>query len=112
MMTASIPAIPDYCLVTSASSLMLLATELLVPELLPKLILFFLFLLFPGAGTFLLDSLSGEFCEISFHLRHPSKSISACIQPHSITFRSNQTKFTGWTKDKRSQLRSLTGQDS
>ena len=31
----------------------------------------------------------------SFHFRHPSKSIRACIQPHSMTLRSNQTKLTG-----------------
>ena len=35
-------------------------------------------------------------CETSRHLRQPSKSINACMQPHSITFRSSQTKFTGW----------------
>lgn len=32
---------------------------------------------------------------ISFHLRQPSKSISACMQPHSLTLRSNHTKLTG-----------------
>ena len=30
-----------------------------------------------------------------FHVFHPSKSINACIQPHSVTFLSNQIKFTG-----------------
>lgn len=44
---------------------------------------------FPGAD--------GWVCwEKSFHLRQPSKSISACIQPHSMTLRSSQTKFTGY----------------
>ena len=30
-----------------------------------------------------------------FHLRQPSKSIRACMQPHSVTLRSIQTKLTG-----------------
>lgn len=34
-------------------------------------------------------------CEKSFHFRQPSKSMRACMQPHSITFRSSQTKLTG-----------------
>lgn len=33
--------------------------------------------------------------ERSFHLRQPSKSIRACMQPHSMTFRSSQRKLTG-----------------
>lgn len=33
--------------------------------------------------------------EKSFHFLQPSKSISACIQPHSMTFLSSQTKLTG-----------------
>lgn len=33
--------------------------------------------------------------EKSFHLRQPSKSISACMQPHSVTLRESQSKFTG-----------------
>ena len=36
------------------------------------------------------------FCERSFHLRQPSKSIRACMQPHSMTLRSSQTKLTGY----------------
>lgn len=32
------------------------------------------------------------------HLRQPSKSIRACIQPHSVTFCSSQTKLTGYTR--------------
>lgn len=32
----------------------------------------------------------------SFHFLQPSKSMSACMQPHSMTFRSSQTKFTGY----------------
>lgn len=32
----------------------------------------------------------------SFHLRQPSKSMRACMQPHSLTLRSSHTKFTGW----------------
>lgn len=32
----------------------------------------------------------------SFHLRHPSKSMSACMQPHSITLRVSHSKFTGY----------------
>ena len=39
-------------------------------------------------------ALSESFAK-SFHLRHPSKSISACMQPHSLTLRSSQTKLTG-----------------
>lgn len=31
----------------------------------------------------------------SFHLRQPSKSMSACMQPHSITLRVSHSKFTG-----------------
>lgn len=33
--------------------------------------------------------------EKSFHLRQPSKSMRACMQPHSMTLRSSQTKLTG-----------------
>lgn len=33
--------------------------------------------------------------EKSFHLRQPSKSMRACMQPHSMTFLSSQTKLTG-----------------
>ena len=36
-----------------------------------------------------------EAWEKSFHFRQPSKSMRACMQPHSITFRSSQTKLTG-----------------
>lgn len=32
----------------------------------------------------------------SFHFLQPSKSMSACMQPHSMTFRSSQTKLTGY----------------
>ena len=32
----------------------------------------------------------------SFHLRQPSKSMSACMQPHSITLRVSHSKFTGY----------------
>ena len=34
-------------------------------------------------------------CEYSFHFRQPSKSIRACMQPHSFTFRCNHSKLTG-----------------
>jgi hypothetical protein len=34
--------------------------------------------------------------EKSFHFLQPSKSISACMQPHSMTLRSSQTKLTGY----------------
>jgi hypothetical protein len=37
----------------------------------------------------------GAAAEKSFHLRQPSKSIRACMQPHSTTLRSSQTKLTG-----------------
>lgn len=40
-------------------------------------------------GVFSLD------WEKSFHLRQPSKSMRACMQPHSMTLRSSQTKLTG-----------------
>lgn len=30
------------------------------------------------------------------HFRQPSKSIRACMQPHSVTFCSSHTMFTGW----------------
>jgi len=33
--------------------------------------------------------------EKSFHFLQPSKSMSACIHPHSLTLRSSQTKLTG-----------------
>lgn len=45
---------------------------------------------FEGFGGFSLD------WEKSFHLRQPSKSMRACMQPHSLTLRSSQTKLTGW----------------
>ena len=32
----------------------------------------------------------------SFHLRQPSKSMRACMHPHSLTLRSSQTKLTGY----------------
>lgn len=32
----------------------------------------------------------------SFHLRQPSKSMRACMQPHSITLRVSHSKFTGY----------------
>ena len=38
--------------------------------------------------------------EKSFHLRQPSKSIKACMQPHSMTLRSSQTKFTGCVEER------------
>lgn len=30
------------------------------------------------------------------HLRQPSKSMRACMQPHSVTFCSSHSKRTGW----------------
>ena len=39
-------------------------------------------------------ALSESFAK-SFHFRHPSKSMRACMQPHSLTLRSSQTKLTG-----------------
>lgn len=39
-------------------------------------------------------ALSESFAK-SFHFRHPSKSMRACMQPHSFTLRSSQTKLTG-----------------
>lgn len=30
------------------------------------------------------------------HFRQPSKSIRACMQPHSVTFCSSHMMFTGW----------------
>lgn len=59
--------------------------------------LFFLFALILFAAAFLAASSSSAFCEKCFHFLQPSKSISACMQPHSMTFLSNQTKFTGWS---------------
>ena len=44
-----------------------------------------------GAGTFLDEGSE----DISFHLRHPSKSMRACMQPHSITLRESQSNETG-----------------
>lgn len=41
--------------------------------------------------------------EMSRHLRQPSKSMRACMHPHSITLRSSQTKFTGYKKKKRGE---------
>ena len=38
---------------------------------------------------------AGKLWANSFHLRQPSKSIRACMQPHSMTFRSSQRKATG-----------------
>ncbi len=35
-------------------------------------------------------------CEKSFHFRQPSKSMRACMQPHSMTFLESQSKLTGW----------------
>lgn len=43
------------------------------------------------ALAFLVDSSS----VYVFHLRQPSKSISACMQPHSMTFLSSHTYVTG-----------------
>lgn len=50
-------------------------------------------------------ALSLLLAEKSFHFRHPSKSIKACMQPHSLTFRSSQTKFTGWGRVSRNKSR-------
>lgn len=47
------------------------------------------------AMAFLVASDSPAFWEKSFHFLQPSKSIKACMQPHSMTFRSSQTKLTG-----------------
>jgi hypothetical protein len=33
-----------------------------------------------------------------FHLRQPSKSMRACMQPHSLTLRSSHTKLTGYVR--------------
>lgn len=43
----------------------------------------------------LLSLALSESFEKSFHFRQPSKSIRACMHPHSLTLRSSQTKFTG-----------------
>ena len=60
-----------------------------------------------GAGFFLRIEPPRGSCEppfipfwmaASFHLRQPSKSMRACMQPHSLTLRSNQAKFRGWAK--------------
>ena len=45
----------------------------------------------------LLSLALSESFEKSFHFRQPSKSMRACMQPHSLTLRSSQTKFTGCT---------------
>ena len=55
----------------------------------------FLLALALADGVFLAASFCWTSLEISFHCRQPSKSISACIHPHSMTFRSSQTKLTG-----------------
>lgn len=70
----------------------------LPPAILPKLALL-AFFFFAAALLFASFSLSADLSgcwEKSFHLRQPSKSISACMQPHSITLRSSQTKLTGF----------------
>jgi len=84
---------------TSSSSLMLLATATpLLPP--PRLIRFFFILFFVNAPPlFLLPvSASSVVCEKSFHFRQPSKSIRACMHPHSMTLRSSHTKLTGFVK--------------
>lgn len=43
----------------------------------------------------LLSLALSESLEKSFHFRQPSKSMRACMHPHSLTLRSSQTKFTG-----------------
>lgn len=55
---------------------------------------FFLTLGFVAAAFFPLSS-SVDW-EKSFHFRQPSKSMSACMQPHSMTFCSSHGKFTGY----------------
>lgn len=39
-------------------------------------------------SIFMATSLCSASLEKSFHFRQPSKSIRACMQPHSMTFRS------------------------
>lgn len=48
------------------------------------------------AACFLAASVFSFCSEIVFHCLHPAKSMRACIQPHSITLRSSQTKLTGY----------------
>ena len=73
-----------YCEMSFMLSLMLLMLATVEPEE--------LFRSCGGTG----GRAAAGVCEKSLHLRQPSKSISACMQPHSITLRSSQTKFTGW----------------
>lgn len=65
----------------------LVVVELVVVEVVPGPMLFRS--LVPGLAGALLAAKS-------FHVRQPSKSMRACMQPHSITLRSNQGNETGW----------------
>lgn len=45
--------------------------------------------------SFEVPSVVSEALVKSFQRRQPSKSMRACMQPHSLTLRSSQTKLTG-----------------
>jgi hypothetical protein len=61
-----------------------------------RLVLVFFATPWNEADIFALPSIFSDLSAKSFHFRQPSKSIRACMQPHSLTFRSSQTKFTGY----------------
>jgi len=61
-----------------------------------RLVLLFFATPWNEADIFDLPSMFSDLSAKSFHFRQPSKSIRACMQPHSFTFRSSQTKFTGY----------------
>jgi len=48
-----------------------------------------------SSAAFLAGSSAAFASAYCFHFLHPSKSISACIQPHSVTLRSIHMKLTG-----------------
>ena len=53
------------------------------------------FLALALADAFLAASVSSPLWDRSFHFLQPSKSMRACIQPHSMTLRWNQVNIRG-----------------